>query len=144
MRFFLLKTERCHDLARCRRYVPQASCLLLLLASQAAFGETGFSNTNRPVSLLVNSQGWAQRDLSIRGSSYTGAGISVNGLNLKVPYSAHFNSELPMSGNWLSAPSVRQNTVAYTTVPQASSLQKPKTELNTVLFAGVDLFELIH
>jgi len=79
--------------------------------------------TNRPVSLLVNSQGWAQQDLSIRGSSYTGAGISINGLNLKVPYSAHFNSDLPMSGNWLSAPSVQQNTVAYQTVPQASSLQ---------------------
>ncbi len=76
-----------------------------------------------PVSLLVNSQGWAQHDLSIRGSSYTGAGISINGLNLKVPYSAHFNSELPMSGIGLSTPSVQQNTVAYTTVPQASSLQ---------------------
>ncbi len=73
--------------------------------------------------VLVNSQGWAQHDLSIRGSSYTGAGISINGLNLKVPYSAHFNSELPMSGIGLSAPSVQQNTVAYTTVPQASSLQ---------------------
>jgi len=109
--------------AGCRRYVPQASCLLLLLAPLAALGEAGFANTNRPVSLLVNSQGWAQHDLSIRGSSYTGAGISINGLNLKVPYSAHFNSELPMSGNWLSAPSVRQNTVAYQTVPQAARLQ---------------------
>jgi len=73
--------------------------------------------------ILVNRQGLAQQDLSIRGSSYTGAGISINGLNLKVPYSAHFNSELPGFKNLLSAPSVQQNTVAYTLVPQASRLQ---------------------
>jgi len=82
-----------------------------------------WANETPDPTLLVNSQGWAQHDLSIRGSGYTGAGISINGLNLKVPYSAHFNSELPMSGSWLSAPTVRQNTVAYATAPQASSLQ---------------------
>ncbi len=119
--------------ARCRRYVPQASCLLLLLTSLAAFGEAGFANTNRPVSLLVNSQGWAQHDLSIRGSGYTGAGISINGLNLKVPYSAHFNSELPLFGNLLSGSEAQYGlgnvsghlvgTAAYETVPQADRLQ---------------------
>ena len=48
--------------------------------------------------ILVNHQGLAQQDLSIRGSSYTGAGISLNGLNLKVPYSAHYNAEWPPYG----------------------------------------------
>ena len=100
--------------ARCREYVPQASCLLLALFA-------GLAQANPAI--LTNSQGWAQHDLSIRGSGYTDAGISINGLNLKVPYSAHFNSELPIFGNWLSAPSVQQSTVAYQTVPQASSLQ---------------------
>ncbi len=94
-----------------------------LIGLTVAMGSTTLANTNSPVSMLVNSQGWAQHDLSIRGSSYTGAGISINGLNLKVPYSAHFNSELPMPGNWLSAPAIRQNTLAYTTVPQADRLQ---------------------
>lgn len=83
--------------------------------------------------VLVNSQGWAQHDLSIRGSGYTGAGISINGLNLKSPYSAHYNSELPFLGNLLSAPQARTGwgnvsghligTAAYQTVPQASRLQ---------------------
>jgi len=119
--------------ARCRRYVPQASCLLLLLESLAAFGEAGFANTNRPVSLLVNSQGWAQHDLSIRGSSYTGAGISINGLNLKAPYSSHFNSELPFLGSLLSGSEAQYGlgnvsghlvgTVTYTTIPREQNIQ---------------------
>jgi outer membrane receptor protein involved in Fe transport len=83
--------------------------------------------------VLVNSQGWVQHDLSIRGSSYTGSGISINGLNLKVPYSAHFNSELPFPGFLLSDPAAQYGlknasghligTVAYNTVPQAARLQ---------------------
>ena len=77
--------------------------------------------------ILVNRQGLAQQDLSIRGGSYTGTGVSINGLNLKVPYSAHFNSELPMVGNLLSAPSTQTGlgnatghlvgTAAYSTLP---------------------------
>ncbi len=82
---------------------------------------------------LINSQGWAQHDLSIRGSSYTGTGMSINGLNLKNPYSAHFNSELPIFGSLHSDPAAQYGlgnasghlvgTMAYQTVPQASSLQ---------------------
>lgn len=83
--------------------------------------------------VLVNAQGWAQQDLSIRGSGYTGAGISLNGLTLKSPYSAHYNSELPFLQHLLTAPQTRaglQNvsghligTAAYNTVPQAARLQ---------------------
>lgn len=83
--------------------------------------------------ILVNRQGWAQQDLSIRGSSYTGAGLSINGLNLKVPYSAHFNSELPFAENMLSNPASQYGlgnvsghlvgTATYQTVPQATRLQ---------------------
>lgn len=77
--------------------------------------------------VLMNRQGLAQQDLSIRGSSYTGAGISVNGLNLKVPYSAHFNSELPALDGLLSEATLQHGlgnvsghlagTAAYTTLP---------------------------
>jgi outer membrane receptor protein involved in Fe transport len=91
------------------------------------------ANTNVPVSVLVNSQGWAQRDLSIRGSSYTGAGLSINGLNLKQPYSAHFNTELPFLNPLFSAPESRTGldnvsghlvgTTAYETAPQPTQLQ---------------------
>lgn len=78
--------------------------------------------------ILVNRQGLAQQDLSIRGSSYTGSGISINGLNLKVPYSAHLNSELPLLKNVLSEPTAQSGlgnanghlvgTAAYTTIPR--------------------------
>jgi iron complex outermembrane receptor protein len=77
--------------------------------------------------VLVNSQGLAQQDLSIRGGSYTGSGMSINGLNLRVPYSAHFNSELPFPGNLFGSADVRNGlknasghlvgTAAYSTRP---------------------------
>ncbi len=99
--------------------------MLLLSACLTASAQVEFSDMRtlehslwEPPAVLVNWQGWAQRDLSIRGSSYTGAGISINSLNLKVPYSAHFNSELPLAVNFFAAPAVQQNTLAYTTKPQ--------------------------
>ncbi len=52
--------------------------------------------------LLINAQGLAQQDYSIRGSSYNGAGISINGLNLKVPYSSHYNADHPLFGPLLA------------------------------------------
>jgi hypothetical protein len=83
--------------------------------------------------VLINSQGVAQHDLSIRGNSYTGTGISINGLNLKTPYSAHFNAELPFIENLPSNPAAQYGlgnasghligTAAYTTVPQEQSGQ---------------------
>ncbi|HSR88760.1 MAG TPA: hypothetical protein VLL07_07375, partial [Pontiella sp.] len=53
-------------------------------------------------SILINRQGLAQQDFSIRGSSYTGTGISLNGINLKVPYSAHYHTDLPLYGPLVS------------------------------------------
>ncbi|WP_372845191.1 TonB-dependent receptor plug domain-containing protein [Pontiella sp.] len=78
--------------------------------------------------VLVNSQGLAQHDLSIRGGSYTGTGISLNGLNLKVPYSAHFNSDLPLLCHLLSAPSVQTglgNASGHLTGTADYTLQAP-------------------
>jgi hypothetical protein len=57
--------------------------------------------------VLVNSQGLAQHDLSVRGSSYAASGISLNGITLKAPVSAHFNSELPIPAYLLSSPKVQ-------------------------------------
>ena len=56
--------------------------------------------------VLVNSQGLAQHDLSIRGGSYTGSGVSLNGLRLKSGWSAHYNAELPILGNLLAVPTL--------------------------------------
>jgi len=99
--------------------------LIGLIVPMVAFAQTP--------EVLVNSQGLAQHDLSIRGSSYTGAGISINGLNLKVPCSTHFNSELPFPESLFSEPTAQVGlgnasghlvgTVAYTTVPQTARMR---------------------
>ena len=61
---------------------------------------------NEQPEILVNSQGLAQHDLSIRGGSYTGSGMAINGLRLKSAWSSHYNSELPIIGTQLSTPTV--------------------------------------
>jgi vitamin B12 transporter len=57
---------------------------------------------------LVNSQGGygGQNDLSIRGSSFSGAGLSLGGLPLRSPQTEHFNAELPLPGGLLTPPRV--------------------------------------
>jgi len=58
--------------------------------------------------ILVNSQGvpGGQADLSIRGSSFSGAGLSLNGLALSSAQTEHFNAELPIIAGVLSAPAL--------------------------------------
>jgi outer membrane receptor protein involved in Fe transport len=120
-------------------FVMSSSLHILLLSTFSgvlafsSFGDTGLSGDGlaEHPELLINRQGLAQYDLSIRGSSYTGAGISFNGLNLRTPYSAHFNTELPFPAYLLSNPAVRTGldnasghligTVAYATPPQEQS-----------------------
>ncbi len=65
-----------------------------------------FQKLNAEPEVLVNSQGLAQHDLSIRGGSYTASGISLNGLRLKNAWSAHYNAELPLLGNLLADPTL--------------------------------------
>jgi iron complex outermembrane receptor protein len=56
--------------------------------------------------VLLNSQGGSQNDLSIRGSSFSGAGLSLGGLTLRNPQTEHFNAELPLPVAMLSRPKV--------------------------------------
>jgi len=58
--------------------------------------------------IIVDSQGvpGGQADLSIRGSSFSGAGISLGGLALTSAQTEHFNAELPVVAGVLSAPQV--------------------------------------
>jgi len=77
--------------------------------------------------VLINNQGLAQHDLSIRGGSYAGSGISLNGINLKVPYSAHYNATWPVYGPIAAEPQIQRGlanasggligTAAYTILP---------------------------
>jgi iron complex outermembrane receptor protein len=110
--------------------------LLFSAGTLLSGADVEFSNTqtlrDNPL-VLVNRQGLAQLDLSVRGSSYTGTGISINGLNLKVPYSAHYNAELPIPEHLLSSPQAQTGldnvsghlvgTAAYQTVPQEQNGQ---------------------
>ena len=58
--------------------------------------------------VLINSQGGygAQNDLSIRGSSFSGAGLTIGGIALRNPQTEHFNSELPMPSSLFAPPRV--------------------------------------
>ena len=56
--------------------------------------------------VALNSQGGSQNDLSIRGSSFSGAGLSLGGMTLRNPQTEHFNAELPVPAAMLSRPSV--------------------------------------
>ena len=56
--------------------------------------------------VVLNSQGGSQNDLSIRGSSFSGAGLSLGGMTLRNPQTEHFNAELPVPAAMLSRPSV--------------------------------------
>ncbi len=57
--------------------------------------------------VMLNSQGGSQHDLSVRGSSFSGAGLSLAGLTLRNPQTEHFNAELPIPATLLSRPITR-------------------------------------
>lgn len=57
--------------------------------------------------VVLSSQGGSQNDLSVRGSSFSGAGLSLGGLTLRNPQTEHFNAELPLPAAMLSRPDVR-------------------------------------
>jgi iron complex outermembrane receptor protein len=56
--------------------------------------------------VVLNSQGGSQNDLSVRGSSFSGAGLALGGLTLRNPQTEHFHAELPLPATMLSRPSV--------------------------------------
>jgi len=58
--------------------------------------------------MLVKSQGGlgVQTDLSIRGSSFSGAGLSLAGISLRNPQTEHFHAELPVPPGILSSPEI--------------------------------------
>lgn len=57
--------------------------------------------------VLLSSQNGARSDLSIRGSSFSGAGISLGGIKLSNPQTEHLSTDLPLPAAILSRPSVR-------------------------------------
>jgi len=59
--------------------------------------------------VFLQTQGIAggQSDLSIRGSSFSGAGLSIGGLALPHAQTEHFHAELPLAVEWFHAPRVQ-------------------------------------
>lgn len=74
---------------------------------QAIGGATVHEALRAEPGLVLNSQGASQDDLSIRGSSYSGTGLSLGELTLRSPQTGHFNTELPLPAAILTRPSVR-------------------------------------
>jgi iron complex outermembrane receptor protein len=58
------------------------------------------------VTVLPQGLPGGQSDLSIRGSTFSGAGISIAGLALRNAQTEHFHAELPFPGTWLGSPEV--------------------------------------
>jgi vitamin B12 transporter len=49
-------------------------------------------------------------DISIRGSAFSGAGLSFGGVSLRNPQTEHFHTDFPFPVWWLAAPEVRTGT----------------------------------
>ncbi len=81
-------------------------------AIPAAWGDGQVDSAARALEatpgVLLLSQGGAgaQTDLSIRGSSFSGAGLTFGGLSLRNPQTEHFNAELPLPASLFIAPRV--------------------------------------
>lgn len=58
------------------------------------------------VVILSQGQAVGQSDISIRGSSFSGAGLSIAGLSLRNAQTEHFHTELPFPAWWLAQPEV--------------------------------------
>lgn len=58
------------------------------------------------VDLRAQGVAGGQSDLSIRGSSFSGAGLALNGFALPNAQTEHFNAELPIHAGLLSAPTI--------------------------------------
>ena len=83
-----------------------------------------------------------QSDLSIRGSTFQGAGLSLGGLALRNPQTEHFHSEISFPAWWLSAPVIRTGVgqIAYGEGHLAGTvaLYPLRVQDRRVLSAGVD------
>ncbi len=83
-----------------------------------------------------------QADFSIRGSNFSGAGLSLSGLSLRNPQTEHFHAELPFPGHWLGTPRVltgaqqAQQTEGHLTGTVA--LSPLPIENKSLLTAGAD------
>lgn len=75
--------------------------------TDTAGGSVAWSLDGAP-GVLLNSQGGrsAQTDLSIRGSSFSGAGLSLGGLALRSPQTEHFHAELPVPAALFGKPGI--------------------------------------
>ncbi|MDF7798134.1 TonB-dependent receptor [Pontiellaceae bacterium B1224] len=85
-----------------------ASACLIALPGIADFVDTQqvYQKLDANPEVVINSQGLAQHDLSIRGADYSASGVSLNGLRIRSPWSSHYNTDVPMIGNLFSAPTV--------------------------------------
>lgn len=92
----------CESIHPRRRTARLVRALALALMPVGMAGATEYA-TNAPA-LTINRQGLAQRDFSLRAGSGFDAGISLNGLDLRVPWSARRNAELILPEAWLEAP----------------------------------------
>jgi len=80
--------------------------IVVTAAAQTAGNAAIHETLRAEPGVVLNSQGGSQSDLSVRGSSFSGAGLSLGGVTLRNPQTEHFNAELPVPAAMLSRPAV--------------------------------------
>ncbi|MFA5687751.1 MAG: TonB-dependent receptor [Kiritimatiellales bacterium] len=81
--------------------------VITVTASAQNAHNAGVADALRAVpGVTVNSSGGSIHDISIRGSSFSAAGLSLGGLTLRSPQTEHFAAELPVPAAMLSRPKV--------------------------------------
>lgn len=92
----------------CQAADPDATPVVTVTASSQTADAAAIHDVLRTEpGVVINSQGGSQNDLSVRGSSFSGAGLSLGGMKLSNPQTEHFNAELPLPAAMLSRPRIR-------------------------------------
>lgn len=100
----IVSTYVCATLAHAATNIPT---ITVTASAQTAENAAIHEVLRAEPGVVLSSQGGSQNDLSVRGSSFSGAGLSLGGLTLRNPQTEHFNAELPLPAAMLSRPDVR-------------------------------------
>ncbi|WFB35629.1 hypothetical protein P3T73_15875 [Kiritimatiellota bacterium B12222] len=94
------------------------------------------------VVVVVQGEAVGQSDLSIRGSSFSGAGLSLFGLSLGNAQTEHFNADLPFPAWWFAQPvvltGVQQAEITEGHLTGTVNLVPMPIQNETILTGGID------
>lgn len=87
-------------------FIVEAGVLPLSAYGSGSGGVAALLRQSPDVDLQVQGVSGGQTDISIRGSSFSGAGVALEGLSLPNAQTEHFHAELPFAAELFGAPRV--------------------------------------